>query len=173
MCNGRVAEEKNSIFLLTFGAGQSERNEKQDEESHHLSLESQLSLWSMRGMRNSERDKKQDKVNCANSGNPGEKVAGVSRERDTYARRMIFLDFSNALSNHCTVEWVTRHERPRGVKDEVKQAQRPLPRSRAPKGPKTSSVIKWRKGRMSRLWTDGRKCEVRARILETEFSTEC
>ena len=32
-----------------------------------------------------------------------------------------FLDFSNALSNHCTVVWVTRPERPKGVKDVVKQ----------------------------------------------------
>ena len=31
---------------------------------------------------------------------------------------------ANALSNHCTVAWVTRPERPMGVKDEVKQARR-------------------------------------------------
>ena len=31
-----------------------------------------------------------------------------------------FLDFSNALSNNCTVVWVTRPERLKGVKDEVK-----------------------------------------------------
>ena len=31
---------------------------------------------------------------------------------------------SNALSNHCTFAWVTRPERPKDVKDEVKQAQR-------------------------------------------------
>ena len=37
---------------------------------------------------------------------------------------VIFLDFSNALSNHCTVAWVTRPERPKGVKDEVNQARR-------------------------------------------------
>ena len=35
-----------------------------------------------------------------------------------------FFYFSNALSNHCTVVWVTRPERPNGVKDEVKQARR-------------------------------------------------
>ena len=35
----------------------------------------------------------------------------------------ISLDFSNALFNHCTVAWVTRPERPQGVKDEVKQAR--------------------------------------------------
>ena len=29
---------------------------------------------------------------------------------------VIFWDFSNALSHHCTVAWVTRPERPKGVK---------------------------------------------------------
>ena len=56
---------------------------------------------------------------------------------------VIFLDFSNALSNqYCTVAWVTRPKRPKGVKDEVKQARRaqsrpkgPPARSRAPEGP--------------------------------------
>ena len=38
---------------------------------------------------------------------------------------MIFGDFSYALSHHCTVAWVTRHEHSKGVKD----------RSR-PEGPK-------------------------------------
>ena len=42
---------------------------------------------------------------------------------------VIFLDFSNALSNHCTVAWVKRPERPKGVKDQVKQAKGPLPRT--------------------------------------------
>ena len=37
---------------------------------------------------------------------------------------VIFLDFSNALSDHCTIAWVTRPERPKNVKDEVKQARR-------------------------------------------------
>ena len=37
---------------------------------------------------------------------------------------VIFLDFSNTISNHCTVAWVKRPERPKGVKDEVKQARR-------------------------------------------------
>ena len=32
--------------------------------------------------------------------------------------------FSNALSHHCTDEWITRPERPKGVNDVVKQAQR-------------------------------------------------
>ena len=36
----------------------------------------------------------------------------------------IFLDFSNELSHHCTVAWVTRPERPKGVKDVIKQARR-------------------------------------------------
>ena len=47
--------------------------------------------------------------------------------------------YPTALSNHCTVAWVTWPERP---KDEVKQARRaqsrpkgPLHRSRAPEGP--------------------------------------
>ena len=31
---------------------------------------------------------------------------------------------ANALSNHCIVAWVTRPERPKGAKDEVKQARR-------------------------------------------------
>ena len=31
-----------------------------------------------------------------------------------------YLDFSNALSNHYTVAWVTRPENPKGVKDDVK-----------------------------------------------------
>ena len=38
-----------------------------------------------------------------------------------------FLDFSNALSNHCTVAWVTRPERPKGVK---------RTKSSRPEGPK-------------------------------------
>ena len=33
------------------------------------------------------------------------------------------MDFSNALSHHCTVAWVTRPERPKGVKEGIKQAQ--------------------------------------------------
>ena len=32
--------------------------------------------------------------------------------------------FSNALSHHCTDAWVTRPERPKGVKDIIKQARR-------------------------------------------------
>merc|ERR550532_503239 len=49
---------------------------------------------------------------------------------------------------NCTVAWVTRPERPKGVKDVIKQARRaqsrpegPQPRSRGPEGPKTSSMI--------------------------------
>ena len=34
---------------------------------------------------------------------------------------VIFGDFSNALSHHCTVAWVTRPERPKGVKNVIKQ----------------------------------------------------
>ena len=37
---------------------------------------------------------------------------------------VIFLDFSNVPSNHCILAWFTWPERPKGVKDEVKQAQR-------------------------------------------------
>ena len=50
--------------------------------------------------------------------------------------------FSNALCHHCTDAWVTRPERPKGVKDVIKQARRaqsrpegPQPRSRGPEGP--------------------------------------
>ena len=46
-----------------------------------------------------------------------------------------------------TAAWVTRPERPKGAKDEVKQARRaqsrpegPQARSRAPEGPQTSSI---------------------------------
>ena len=49
---------------------------------------------------------------------------------------------------NCTVAWVTRPERPKGVKDVIKQAQRaqsrpeePQPRSQGPEGPQTSSNI--------------------------------
>ena len=35
---------------------------------------------------------------------------------------VIFLYFSNALSNNCTVAWVTRPQRPKVVKDVIKQA---------------------------------------------------
>ena len=46
---------------------------------------------------------------------------------------------SNALFHHCTDAWVTRRERPKGAKDEVKQAQSrpegPPARSRALEGP--------------------------------------
>ena len=38
--------------------------------------------------------------------------------------KLPFLDFYNALSNHCTVAWVKQTEHPKGVKDEVKQARR-------------------------------------------------
>ena len=47
-----------------------------------------------------------------------------------------------------TSAWVTRPERPKGAKDEVKQARRaqsrpegPQARSRAPEGPQTSSLM--------------------------------
>ena len=43
-------------------------------------------------------------------------------------------DFSNALSNHCTVAWVTWPERPKGMKDEVKQAQRAATQKLGPGG---------------------------------------
>ena len=35
-----------------------------------------------------------------------------------------FFYFSNALSHHCTVAWVTGPECPKGVKDVIKQARR-------------------------------------------------
>ena len=40
---------------------------------------------------------------------------------------------ANPLSNHCTVVWVTRPERQKGAKDEVKQAEGP---KAGPKGRK-------------------------------------
>ena len=50
--------------------------------------------------------------------------------------------FTPSLMHYCTVAWVTWPERPKGVKDVVKQARRaqsrlegPLPGSRAPEGP--------------------------------------
>ena len=45
-----------------------------------------------------------------------------------------FLVFSNALSHHCTVAWVTRPERPKGVRDEVKQAWRATSQKSGPNG---------------------------------------
>ena len=40
--------------------------------------------------------------------------------------------FSNALCHHCTDAWVTRPERPKGVKDVIKQTRRAQSR---PEGP--------------------------------------
>ena len=48
----------------------------------------------------------------------------------------LVLDFSNALSHHCTVAWVTRPERSKGVKDVIKQARRAQSR---PEGPQPRS----------------------------------
>ena len=45
-----------------------------------------------------------------------------------------FLDFSNALSNHCTVAWVTRPERSNDVKDVVKKARRAATKKPGPGG---------------------------------------
>ena len=53
------------------------------------------------------------------------------------------INFSNALFHHCTVAWVTWPERPKGVKDVIKQARRraqnrpkgPQPRYRGQEGP--------------------------------------
>ena len=36
---------------------------------------------------------------------------------------VIFWNFFNTLYHHCTVAWVTRPERPKGVKEVIKQAQ--------------------------------------------------
>ena len=47
-----------------------------------------------------------------------------------------FYPMANALSNHCTVAWVTRPERSKGAKDEVKQARRAQSR---PEGPPARS----------------------------------
>ena len=47
---------------------------------------------------------------------------------------MIFwISLLDAPSHHCTVAWVTRPERPKGAKDEVKQALGP---NAGPKGRK-------------------------------------
>ena len=42
------------------------------------------------------------------------------RRRTTRRRRRTTM----TLSHHCTVAWVTRPERPKGVKDVIKQARR-------------------------------------------------
>ena len=42
---------------------------------------------------------------------------------------------SNALFHHCTDAWVTRPERPKGAKDEVKQARRAAAQKSGPGGP--------------------------------------
>ena len=39
------------------------------------------------------------------------------------------------LSHHCTVAWVTRPERPNGVKDVIKQARRAATQKSGPGGP--------------------------------------
>ena len=44
--------------------------------------------------------------------------------------------------------WVTRPERPKGAKDEVKRPEGPPARSRGPEGPYTSSLIN--------IWPDER-----------------
>ena len=54
---------------------------------------------------------------------------------------VICLDFSNALSHHYTVAWVTRPERLKGVKDVIKQTRRAATLKSGPGGrrdPKTS-----------------------------------
>ena len=45
-------------------------------------------------------------------------------EEEKWEKNLKKNNFSNALSHHCTVAWVTRPERPKGVKVKVKQAQR-------------------------------------------------
>ena len=44
----------------------------------------------------------------------------MRRRRKTRRRRRRTM----TLSHHCTVAWVTRPERPKGVKDVIKQARR-------------------------------------------------
>ena len=48
---------------------------------------------------------------------------------------VIFLDFSNALSNDCTTAWVTWPERPKGMKDVIEQARRAQSHKSGPGGP--------------------------------------
>ena len=54
---------------------------------------------------------------------------GISKKKGFFYLLVIFLEF---LTIYCIVEWVTRPERPKGAKDEVKEAQT---RSRGPTGP--------------------------------------
>ena len=49
--------------------------------------------------------------------------------------------FSNALSHRCTDAWVTRPQRPKGVKDVIKQARRAQSR---PEGPQHRTSIRSR-----------------------------
>ena len=42
--------------------------------------------------------------------------------------------FSNALSHHCTDAWVTRPERPKGVKNVIKQARSAATKKSGPGG---------------------------------------
>ena len=48
----------------------------------------------------------------------------ITNEATTSQKNLICLDFSNALSHHCTVAWVTRPQRPQGVKDVIMQVRR-------------------------------------------------
>ena len=67
-----------------------------------------------------------------------------AKEKKKKKKHFAGIDYPQAdtLSNHHTVAWVTRPERPKGAKDEVKQARRaqsrpegPQARSRGPEGP--------------------------------------
>ena len=67
-----------------------------------------------------------------------EKMKKMEKNEKRFSKKK----FSNALCHHCTDAWVTRPERPKGVKDEVKQARRarsrpegPQAKSRGPEGP--------------------------------------
>ena len=62
------------------------------------------------------------------------------RDNGAQSEQLLAVAWLNQLSS--AVAWVTRPERPKGVKDVIKQAQRaqsrpegPQPRSRGPEGP--------------------------------------
>ena len=45
-------------------------------------------------------------------------------EKNEKKKKKFSKNFSNALCHHCTDAWVTRPERPKVVKDVIKQARR-------------------------------------------------
>ena len=69
-------------------------------------------------------------------------LSGMTKRQKDKKTNLKISNVPMTLTNDRIVAWVTRPERPKGAKDEVKQARRaqsrpegPLPRSRAPEGP--------------------------------------